>query len=149
MNNAKNKSTSGVESGTSEGWESRLEEDFKRLVNPQRYASLYQQHWLPKGSQTPIYKLAQELNSNKDFTRYLVHLQIQCSVDLMMGFLSLILLLMFFRGNPGKKSTNGSHLYLSGVTPSDKEFFRMAWLSTGQPPPPYSEKGLSRKMCLN
>ena len=76
MNDAKNKSTSGVESGTSGGWESRLEEDFKRLVNPQRYASLYQQHWLPKGSQTPIYKLAQELNSNKDFTRYLVHLQI-------------------------------------------------------------------------
>ena len=71
MNDAKNKSTSDVESGKSGGWESRLEEDFKRLVNPQRYASLYQQHWLPKGSQTPIYKLAQELNSNKDFTRYL------------------------------------------------------------------------------
>ena len=72
MNDANNKSTSDVESGASGGWESRLEEDFKRLVNPQRYASLYQQHWLPKGSQTPIYKLAQELNSNKDFTRYFV-----------------------------------------------------------------------------
>ena len=69
MNDAKNKSTSGVEESGRGEWESRLEEDFKRLVNPQTYPSLYQQHWLPKADVTPIYKLAQELNSNKDFTR--------------------------------------------------------------------------------